>query len=236
IGKTRRITAAESVREALRNGCRTISWTYNEPTIWFEYTLEGAKLARAAGLDTVYVTNGFITPEGLDMIGPYLGAFRVDLKGFSRAAYKKISGISKFEGILEVAARAKHRWGMHVECVTNVTPTINDDEKELRALAAWIKKNLGPDTPWHVTRFYPYLDLAHLPPTPVPALVRAREIGLEEGLRYVYLGNVPGHVYDNTYCHGCGTLLIEREGFFVVKNRIIGGKCPHCGTEIPGRF
>lgn len=216
--------------------CRGISWTYNEPTLWFEYTLKGAKLAREKGLLTNYVTNGYITPEALDLIGPYLDSFRVDIKGFSRRAYRRIAHIDGFEGILEVTRRAKQMWGMHLEIVTNVIPGYNDSELQLKRIAFWIKGELGEDTPWHVTRFVPHLKLSHLELTPVSTLERAREIGLEQGLRYVYLGNVPGHPGENTYCYQCKVLLIKRSVFAIVENRLADGRCPECGARIAGRF
>ncbi|UCD85571.1 MAG: AmmeMemoRadiSam system radical SAM enzyme [Deltaproteobacteria bacterium] len=216
--------------------CRGISWTYNEPTLWFEYTLKGAKLARGKGLLTNYVTNGYITPEALDLIGPYLDSYRVDIKGFSRSAYRRIAHINGFEGILEVAKRAKQRWGMHLEIVTNIIPGYNDSKPQLKRIASWIKKELGEDVPWHVTRFVPHLKLSHLEPTPVTTLEGAREIGLEQGLRYVYLGNVPGHPGENTCCYQCKSLLIERSVFSIVENRLDNSRCPECGARIAGIF
>jgi pyruvate formate lyase activating enzyme len=230
------ITPGESVDLAQKNNCKGISWTYNEPTIWFEYTLDGAKLAKENGLLTNYVTNGFITPETLDLIGPYLDAFRVDLKGFSDNFYKKICHVDNFRGILEVTRRAKENWGMWVEIVTNIIPGYSDDEKQLRGIASWIKKDLGKETPWHVTQFVPHLELSHIPATPVSTLVKAREIGLNEGLQYVYLGNIWGHPAENTHCHNCKKLLIERKGFYISQNYIKDSKCPFCGTMIPGKF
>lgn len=215
--------------------CIGISWTFNEPSLWFEYTLDAAKLAKTKGLYTNYVTNGFITEDAFDMIAPFLDVYRVDIKGFSERTYMKTGHIKGFEGILEITKKAKE-YGMHVECVTNVTPGFNDSEEELKAIASWINNALGPETPWHVTRFYPHLELSHLPPTPISVLERAWSIGKEEGLWYVYLGNVPGHKGENTYCHMCGELLIERYVFDIVKNRIKKGKCPKCSTVIPGRF
>lgn len=233
---TQSISPQESVSMAKEHGCVGISWTFNEPTIWFEYTLDGARLAKHEGLYTNYVTNGFITPEALDMIGPYLDVFRVDIKAFSQEAYQRIAGISDFTGILGITQRAKAKWDMHIEVVTNITPTFSDDEGQLRSIARWIKENLGEDTPWHVTRFHPYLKLSHLPPTPVSVLERARTIGMEEGLRYVYLGNVPGNPRENTYCPECSKLLIERHIFDILENNLISGKCSKCGTEIKGKF
>ncbi len=234
--KVEHITPKESVTLAKRDGCKGISWTYNEPTIWFEYTLDGAKLARENGLLTNYVTNGFITPEALDLLGPYLDAFRVDIKGFSDDFYKKICHVYDFKGILEVTKRAKEKWGLWVEIITNIIPGYNDDEAQLKSIASWIKDDLGEFTPWHLTQFVPHLELSHIPTTPVATLEKAREIGLKENLKYVYLGNVWGHPAENTYCHSCKKLLIKRKGFYISQNHIKDGKCPFCGTTIPGRF
>lgn len=233
---TREMTPEESVELALNYHCQGISWTFNEPVIWLEYTVEGASLAKKKGLYTVYVTNGYITPEGLEVISPYLDAFRVDIKGFSEETYRRISSVKALSGVLESAKLAKKQYNMHVECITNITPTINDDEDELKRLVKWIRDELGPDTPWHITRFYPCLDLSHLEPTPIAKLEHIRQIGFEAGLHYVYLGNVPGHEGENTYCYNCGELLIERFGFDVLNISIKNSKCPECGSIIFGRF
>lgn len=230
------ISPEQSVALALAHRCDGICWTYNEPTIWFEQTLETARLAKEKGLTTAYVTNGYITPEALDVIGPYLDAFRVDIKAFSRPAYKAISGLARFEGILDAAVRAQTKWGMHVECITNVTPTINDDPAMLRDIACWIRDALGPHTPWHITRFTPYLDLSHLPPTPVRLLEETYDMARAEGLAYPYLGNVAGHGGEDTYCHACGAVVIARRGMSVAGLNLKDGCCGSCGTEIPGRF
>ncbi len=224
------------VEEAQRRDLLGVSWTYNEPAIWFEYTLDGARLARAEGLLTNYVTNGSLTREALDEIGPFLNAYRVDVKGCSAGTYGRAANFPAFQGILEVAERAKVKWGMHVECVTNVIPTINDSEAELKGIANWIAAALGPDTPWHVTRFVPHGRLSHLPRTPVPTLERARETGLEAGLRFVYIGNVFGHPAENTCCPDCGRLLIERSALGPPKVDLDGSACPACGCVLPGRF
>jgi pyruvate formate lyase activating enzyme len=232
---TEYISPEEAVSRAKDAGCLGISWTFNEPTLSFEYTLDSAKIAKTRGIHTNYVTNGFMTTEELDMIAPYLDVYRVDIKGFSDRTYLRTGHIPNFEGILDVAVQAK-RYGIHVEVVTNVIPGYNDDERELRDLAAWIKANLGPETPWHVTRFHPHHELGHVPMTPTETLETAWNIGKEAGLWYVYLGNVPGHRWENTWCHGCEELLVERYIFDVVQNRIKSGKCPACGTVIPGSF
>jgi pyruvate formate lyase activating enzyme len=224
-----------SIAEAREFHCIGISWTFNEPALWFEYTLDAAKLARQQGICTNYVTNGFLTPEAFEMLMPFLDVYRVDLKGFSETSYRKIGHHKGLAGILAVTKMAKE-YGMHVEVVTNIIPGFNDDPAELRDMAEWIRNSLGTDTPWHVTRFFPYHRLDNLDPTPVTRLEEARKIGKEAGLWYVYLGNVPGHQWENTYCHKCETLLIERYVFDIVRNRIEDGMCPQCGERIPGRF
>lgn len=169
------------------------------------------------------------------MLAPHLDVWRVDIKGFSDETYLRAGHIKGFRGILDVTKRAKD-YGMHVECVTNVTPGFNDSEEELRGIASWINDTLGPDTPWHVTRFYPHLELSSFEPTPIQTLESAWFIGREEGLWYVYLGNVAGHRLENTYCHSCGELLIERYVFDVIENKIKKGRCPKCNISIPGVF
>ena len=214
------------------NDCRGIAWTYNEPTMWFEYTLDSARLAREKGLYTVYVTNGYMSPQALDTIGPYLDAWRVDVKGFSDAAYRRIARIPHWRGILEVAQRAKQSWQMHVEVVTNVIPSINDDDAQLEGIAGWIAGALGELTPWHVTRFYPHLHLMDIPPTPIATLEHAYEIGRKAGLKFVYLGNVPGHHSENTLCYSCGRLVVERRGYQTRVLGLNGSKCRFCGAEL----
>lgn len=236
IKRARQISPKELIKIAKKNQCFGISWTYNEPTLWFEYTLEGAKLAKTNNLYTNYVTNGFITPEALDLIGPYLDVFRVDLKGFSKGSYKKIANVDDFSGILDVIKRAKKKWGMHVEIVTNVIPGFNDGEEDLRRMAAWICKELGKDTPWHVTRFFPHLKLSHVKPTPLSTLEKIRKIGLTQGLNYVYLGNVFGSKGENTFCPDCGRVLIVREGLETRTVQLNKGKCKFCNYLIAGRF
>jgi len=238
LGKydTELITPQDSVELAKQHKCKGISWTYNEPTIWFEYTLNCAKLAKENGLLTNYVTNGFITPEALDLIGPFLDAFRVDIKGFSDDFYRKMCHVDDFEGILKVTKRAKEKWGMWVEIITNIIPGYNDDEAQLKGIASWIRKDLGEDTPWHVTQFVPHLELSGIPATPISTLEKAREIGQKLGLKHVYLGNVWGHPAENTYCPTCQKLLIKRNGFDISRYEIKDGKCPYCHKSIPGRF
>ena len=229
---TQRVPPELAIQLAKQHHCAGITWTYNEPTIWFEYTYDSAKLARDNNLYTGYVTNGYITPEALDTIGPYLDAFRVDIKGFTDNFYRILTGIPRHRGILEVTQRAQEKWGMHVEIITNIIPTMNDDDEQLLGIATWIKDKLGELTPWHITRFYPMYQLTHLPPTPVSTLEHAWEIGKKAGLRFVYLGNVPGHHAENTTCYSCGKTVIERIGYQIKITGLDGSRCRYCGANL----
>ena len=231
-GGSQHLPPEAAIEMTRRYRCEGIAWTYNEPGIWLEYTLDSAKLARANGLYTVYVTNGYLTEEHLDAIGPYLDAYRVDIKGFSDAFYRELAKVARWRSILDVAVRAKEKWDMHLEVVTNIIPTMNDDEAQLKALATWIRDNLGELTPWHVTRFHPMHQLLHLPSTPVATLERAWAIGREAGLRFVYLGNVPGHRSENTVCYSCGRLVVGRVGYQAEIKGLDGSKCRFCGAEL----
>lgn len=231
---TEYISPEKAVQLALQYDCEGIAWTYNEPTVWFEYTLDTAKLAKEKGLYTVYVTNGYINQEPLDMIGPFLDAYRVDVKAFSDETYKKLAKVPHIKPVLDSAVRAKQKWGMHVEIVTNIIPSINDDAAQLGGIASWIKDYLGEETPWHVTRFTPCLEYKGLMSTPQESLEKAYEIGKKAGLKHVYLGNMPMHSLENTYCPKCGALIIEREGFEVISYNIENGKCSYCCFGLSG--
>jgi pyruvate formate lyase activating enzyme len=231
-GNSQVISPQTAIEMAKHYNCGGLAWTYNEPSVWFEYTLDSAKLAKENNLYTAYVTNGFLTPEALDAIGPYLDAYRVDVKGFSDSFYRKLARISQWRGILEVAQRAKEKWNMHVEVVTNVIPTMNDDVGQLEGIATWIRDSLGELTPWHVTRFYPCHQLSHLPPTPVSTLEQAYAIGQQVGLRFIYIGNVPGHSGENTNCYSCGNTVIQRVGYQTQVLGLEGSKCKFCGAEL----
>jgi len=221
------------VRRALDTGSQGVAWTYNEPGIWLNYTLDSAKLAKQAGLYTCYVTNGYVTPEHLEMIGPHLDVYRVDIKSMSDDFYRKLIKVPSHTGILESAILAKTRWNCHVECVTNVIPGWNDSEENIRQTAGWIVENLGELTPWHISRFYPHAQMQDVPPTPVETLEMAKRVGEEEGLKFVYLGNVRTKTGENTYCPSCGRLVIERSGY---TTRVVGatqeGKCAHDGADL----
>ena len=217
---------------AMQNHCQGIAWTYNEPAIWLEYTLDSAKLAKENGLYTVYVTNGYATYEALDSIGPYLDAWRVDIKGFSDHFYRDLAKVKNWREILGTARRARVKWGMHLEVVTNIIPTMNDDDEQLAGIARWIKEELGELTPWHVTRFYPHYKLSHLPPTPIATLERAYQIGEEAGLKFIYAGNVPGHESESTVCYSCGKTVVNRFGYHTEVVGLEGDRCRFCGAEL----
>jgi pyruvate formate lyase activating enzyme len=236
LDSCRELQPKAAIELAKQYRCQGVSWTYNEPTIWFEYTLDSAKLARAANLYTVYVTNGYATPEALDTIGPYLDAWRVDIKGFSDEFYKALSGVPRWREILEVAKRAKNKWGMHVEVITNIVPTMNDDDKQLEGIANWIRDELGELTPWHVTRFYPHHRLTHLPPTPLATIDHACEIGRRAGLKFIYAGNVAGHQSESTRCYACGKVSVRRLGYQTEVIGLDGSKCRFCGAELNFRL
>jgi len=230
-GMLQDLPPADVVALAERSGCAGIAFTYNEPVIQAEYVRDTAMLAHERGLYTVMVTNGYITTAGLDYLAGAIDVWRVDVKGMTDEAYRHLCKVPTVAPVLRAAERAKHVHGMHVEVVTNVVPTVNDDEAQLTALAQWIAKELGPETPWHITRFFPYLDFAHLPPTPLETLRRAREIGREAGLHYVYLGNVSEPGGEDTMCPGCGATLVRRDGFEVAGDSTVAGACPECGRE-----
>ena len=222
----------EVVRSAVAANCRTIAYTYTEPTVFFEFAYETAKLAHARGLANVFVTNGYMTAEALDMIAPYLAAANVDLKAFDDDFYKTYCG-AKRQPVLDTLVRMRSL-GILVEVTTLIIPGGNDGKEELTALAAFIAESLGTETPWHISRFHPTYRLTDRPPTPVKTLVDAREIGLAAGLKYVYTGNVHGQASENTFCPGCGRVLVQRWGFSIRTNDIRGGKCPHCGEKVAG--
>jgi len=220
------------VNESLKGNCKTIAYTYTEPTIYFEFAYDTAKLAHEQGIRNVFVTNGYMTKEALQMITPYLDAANVDLKAFTEDFYKTYCK-AKLEHVKETLKLMKSL-GIFVEVITLLIPGLNDDKKEIEALASFLADFLGVDTPWHISRFHPTYKLTDRSPTPVETLLMAREIGIKAGLQYVYIGNVPGESGEKTYCYQCGDILIDRWGFYVEKNLIKNGKCPQCGAAVDG--
>jgi len=226
------VSPEEIVSAAKRNNCKSIAYTYSEPTIFFEYAYDTAKLAKKEGIKNVFVTNGYITEEALKEISLYLDAANIDLKSFSDDFYRKNCG-ARLKPVLD-SIRLYKSLGIWTEITTLIIPSLNDSEEELHKIAEFIKNEVGEETPWHITQFYPTYKLIDLPRTPVTILRKAREIGLEAGLRYVYEGNVPGENGENTYCHNCGKLLIRRFGYSIIENKIKNSACTYCGAEIDG--
>ncbi len=220
------------VDAARETGCATIAHTYVEPIIFYEYMLDIAKLSRPAGVLNVCHTAGYINPAPLAALCDHLQAACVDLKAFSEDFYQKLTGGS-LAPVLE-SLKIFRRRGVHLEIVNLLIPQYNDDPEQVRQMCLWIREELGPLTPLHFSRFYPLYQLKHHYPTPVTTLVKAREIAQEVGLKYVYLGNVPGHPAESTFCHHCGYLLIARRGYQIRELNLRQGHCPACNTEIPG--
>jgi len=226
-----RMSPGQIVKQADSSGCKSIAYTYTEPTMFFELAYDTARLAHPKGIKNIFVSNGFMTPEALKEISPYLDGINIDLKSFTEGFYKDICG-GRLEPVLENIKLAKEL-GIWVEVTTLIIPTLNDSEDELQKIAEFIK-GVDKAIPWHISQFYPTHRLTTLPRTPVETLHMAREIGMKTGLYYVYEGNVPGRGNENTYCYKCGELLIERWGYSIVKNKIEQGHCPSCKSSITG--
>jgi pyruvate formate lyase activating enzyme len=224
------VTPEAVVDAAKRNDCKSISYTYTEPTIFFEFAYDCARLAHEKGIKNVFVSNGYTSPEATRLIAPYLDGNNIDLKG-DEDFYKEICG-AKLEPVKETIRLIKEL-GVWVEVTTLIIPDHNDSEKGLRDIAEFIR-SVDPFIPWHVTQFYPTYKLTDKPRTPIKTLRRARDIGFETGLKYVYEGNVPGEGGENTYCPDCRELLIKRFGFSIIENKIEDGRCPKCGVDIKG--
>lgn len=226
------LSPEEVVELALREGAKSVSFTYTEPIAFYEYMYAISKLARERGLMTSIVSNGFINPGPLRELLKVMDAVKIDLKGFTDEFYHEVSS-AELEPVL-TSLKIVREERVYLEIVNLVVPTFNDDAGVIREMCWWIKQNLGDDVPLHFTRFFPNYKLTHLPPTPVQTLEMARGIAQEVGLKYVYIGNVPGHEGNNTYCPKCGKLLVLRAGFAVLENNVIGGRCKFCGERIPG--
>ena len=229
----REMSPREVVDWAVDSASKSISYTYTEPTIFFEFARDTARLARERGLKNIFVTNGFMTQEALEAASPWLDAANVDLKSFRDEFYRRHCG-ARLEPVLETLRRMKEK-GVWVEVTTLVIPTLNDDEGELKDIAAFVR-SLGDDVPWHVSRFFPRYKSQNLSPTPVKTIDRALDIGREAGLKHVYGGNVPGSASDNTYCSVCKKLLIGRQGYTIGAYSLEGPRCGRCGTVLAGIF
>jgi pyruvate formate lyase activating enzyme len=235
----RQASPEEVVRSARRYGSQSIAYTYTEPTIFFEYSYDIARLAHDVGIASVYVTNGYMTSEMLELFQgldnghePWLDAANVDLKAFRDETYKKVCG-ARLQPVLD-SLKKMVELGVWVEVTTLVVPDMNDSIDELGDIARFIADELGVETPWHVSRFHPDYKMYDRGATPATTLRRAYDLGREAGLRYVYVGNMPGARLEDTYCPNCGQTVIVRWGFQVRDNAIQDGKCTHCGTAIDG--
>jgi len=236
---TGRITGDELLPEAvvsaaLRSGCKSISYTYTEPTIYLEYALDTAVLAKNQGLFNNMITNGYTTPEVIasDLKGT-IHAANIDLKAFTENFYRKLCS-ARLAPVLD-AIQTYHDNGIWIEITTLLIPGENDSDEEMRDIASFIG-SISPDIPWHISRYYPRYKYDSAPPTPIKTIERAREIGLSEGLNFVYSGNVMGHVGENTYCPNCKKLIIARKGYFIERIAMKGQACEYCSHIIPGRF
>lgn len=224
---------AAIVERAQKSDCKTIAYTYTEPTVYFETAFETARVACAEGLKNVFVTNGFMTSEAIEIITPYLAAANVDLKSFRDEFYKKQCG-ARLTPVLDSLRKMKDQ-GIWLEITTLLIPGLNDSQEELKDIAAFIS-SLGNEIPWHISRFYPQFKMLKTPSTPISSLHYACDIGKEAGLKYVYCGNVPGDEGENTYCSNCSNVLIKRYGYRIIENSLSGNLCSHCGEKLEGIF
>ena len=230
--KPQELTPEEIVTLAVKSQSRAIAYTYTEPTIFYEYMIAIAKLAKERGIKNVMHSAGHINPGPLRALCKYLDAANIDLKGFSRKYYQEMS-LGNLDSVLQTLKILKEE-GVWLEITNLVLPGYNDDPKVVRAMCDWIRDNLGPDTPLHLSRFVPMYKLLNLSPTPQKTLEQARQTAMDAGLKYVYIGNIAGHEAENTYCPKCGKVLIERKGYSIGSINIESGKCTFCEEAISG--
>jgi pyruvate formate lyase activating enzyme len=223
---------ASVAKAAQRHGCASVAYTYTEPTIFAEYALDCAAEAKALGLKNVFVSNGYMTPELIERMEGLIDGINVDLKAGRGEFYRRISGAALQPVLKNLKLLRQH--GIWLEVTTLVIPGLNDTDEELRWVARYLCDEVGADTPWHISRFFPQYEMADTPPTPAHVLQKAYEIGKEAGLQYVYVGNLPGNQTESTFCPSCGTMVIERTGYWLGKRHLRDGKCASCGTEIAG--
>ncbi len=223
----------ERIAEVCKSkACPTIAYTYTEPVVFYEYVYDAAVYARERGIGSVIISNGYIHLKPIEELCKVLTAVKVDLKAFTEKFYKETCS-GELKPVLDALVKIREV-GMWLELVILVIPTLNDGEQEFREMTQWVVKNLGPDVPMHFTRFHPTYKIKNLPPTPVETLEMARRTALENGVRYAYVGNIPGHEGEHTYCPGCKTPVIRRAGFYIIENGLKDGKCAKCSTAIPG--
>ncbi|MGB3082297.1 MAG: AmmeMemoRadiSam system radical SAM enzyme [Candidatus Omnitrophota bacterium] len=226
------LSSGNLVARASANGCASIAYTYTEPIIFYEYMMEASRLAKEKGIYNVMVTGGKINPEPARELGKYVDAANFDLKGFDKKFLRE-NCAQDLDKILQALTIMKQE-GIWVEVTNLIVPTLNDNMNDIRRMVKWLKSNLGPDTPLHFSRFWPQYKLRSLYPTPVETLKRARDIAREEGIHYVYIGNVPEIGVESTVCPKCKKVVIKRLGYSVLENNVVDGKCKFCGNKIPG--
>ena len=231
--QARDFSPAEIVSAAVEYNCRSIAYTYSEPTVFLEFALDTAYRAKEKGLKNVFVSNGFMSPQAVEKLLPVLDAVNIDLKSFSEDFYRNICS-GRLKGVLESIEEFR-RNNVWVEVTTLIIPGHNDWQGELAKIAGFIS-SLDKNIPWHISRFYPAYKMHKAEPTPLETLKSAYNTGREEGLNYVYIGNINTELGQNTYCPECGRLLIKRQGYAVVKNLLAEGKCSFCGAGISGRW
>ncbi len=227
-----KLTPEDVARDARMSGSKTIAFTYSEPVVFYEYMYDIARSAREEGIKSVMISNGYIQEKPLTELCQYLNAVKIDLKGFTEKFYQDICN-GELKPVLTTLQTLK-KAGIWFEIVMLVIPTLNDGEKEIEEMCVWIKENLGADVPVHFTRFHPTYKIKNLPPTPVKTLEMARKVALDSGIHFPYVGNVPGHAGENTYCPHCQRIVIGRAGFSIRENRLNNNKCGGCGGPIPG--
>ena len=229
------LSPLEAVNQAAQNNCRFIAYTYTEPTVFYEYMMDIARIAKTRGIKNTMHTCGYINQEPLRELLKYMDAVNVDLKGFSVEIYAKIGQGAQLEPVLETLKTIKNT-GVWLEITCLLIPGLNDEAVKIKQMCEWIRENLGDQVPVHFSRFMPAYRLMNLPPTPLEKLEEAYKIAKSAGLKYVYIGNVPGHPGESTYCPKCGNILVRRVGYEVLGNNIKYGKCGFCGNNIAGRW
>jgi pyruvate formate lyase activating enzyme len=226
-------TPVRIVEAALESGCKSIAYTYTEPTVFMELCAETAQLARKKGLYNVFVSNGFMSLAAVDLMKSWLDAINIDLKAFTEAFYHDLCK-ARLSPVLETIEYIAQKTDIWMEITTLLIPGKNDSSDQLKSLAAFLVKTCGRDIPWHISRFYPQYRMTEGKPTDKQALQMAYDIGKQAGMNYVYVGNIPGNWAESTLCPSCGKCLIERSGYEIMQNNIKDVSCPYCGTKIPG--
>jgi pyruvate formate lyase activating enzyme len=226
----RKVTPKRIQTMAKKNKCNGIAWTYNEPTVWYEYVYDSAKFLKRRGFFNVFITNGYIEKQPFLELEAFIDAVNIDIKAFSDEFYANISR-ARLKPVLNTCKLAKEL-GKHIEISFLLVPPLNSNPQEIQSLSKWVLGDLGRDTPLHFLRYYPAHRMTDIPATPKEALVEAQRIAKMEGLTNVYINNVPGGKYQDTYCPNCGEMLVHREDFYTKLNRVSDGKCPRCKGEV----